>query len=290
MDIYINGVKADGLDLSTFWPKNALRVEYIESPDDPRYAGSSRVVNFVMKEYVTGGLTKISADQTFPNNGNYSIASKLVYGKMTYNAIFSGGYSRDHLSGEERTENYDDVWYGGDFYDLITREQRTDRVTRSDNLYGGFNARYRSKTFTMTHSAGLQWTRNPDSHSSGSVSYSPDIIAANSMQSLSRARSLSPMLSGSYVIVPGGKWSYMADWSISHSHNNNYSRYTESVTDPILTTIRENMLNYSASFWVMYAINNRMAVDMKLTESRAVSSADYGGTVISRQWQQTGHT
>ena len=34
---FINGVKADDIDASTFWPKEVRRVEYIENPTEPTY-------------------------------------------------------------------------------------------------------------------------------------------------------------------------------------------------------------------------------------------------------------
>ncbi len=57
--IFINGNPADDTDLRTFWPQNAIRVEYIQNPDDPKFRGATNVVNFIMKEYTFGGLTKL---------------------------------------------------------------------------------------------------------------------------------------------------------------------------------------------------------------------------------------
>ncbi len=59
--IFINGNPADDTDLRTFWPQNAIRVEYIQNPDDPKFRGATNVVNFIMKEYTFGGLTKLDA-------------------------------------------------------------------------------------------------------------------------------------------------------------------------------------------------------------------------------------
>ena len=288
--VYINGVKADGMDLSTFWPKNALRVEYMEYPDDPRFAGEAQVVNFIMKEYVTGGLTKLNGNQEIPNSGSYSASSKLVYKKMTYNAIFSGRYSRDHLSGDDRNESYSDIWYEGQHYDLVERNERTDYVNRSDKLYGGLNARYRTDKTIITHSAALQWTRDPESTSSGSLLYSPEIIGANSMYSLSRARSLSPSLTGDYYFQGSDKLIYRFGWSFNHTHNNNFSQYSETALTPILNNVRENIYNYSATAIIGYSVSKKLGLNFKLDESRSVSSSTYTGTVESKQWQQTGNT
>lgn len=176
VSLFINGVPVDNMDAATFWAKNALRVEYMESSDDPNYAGATNIVNFVMKEYVAGGLTRLSANQTFPNDGEYKASSKLVWGRMTYNAVFKGGYSRDHFSGSDMNENYEDVWYGGNHYDLISRREYADQVNRSNNIYADFNARYSDgKNFRTTHSAAFQWNENPESLIKGSTAYDPRV-------------------------------------------------------------------------------------------------------------------
>lgn len=109
-NIYINGVPVDNMDQATFWAKNALRVEYYPVSDDPRFGGKNNIVNFIMKEYKTGGLTRLDGSQTFPNTGSYTASSKLVYKDMTYNGMVRAGYNRDHSICTIGTENYLDVW------------------------------------------------------------------------------------------------------------------------------------------------------------------------------------
>lgn len=88
VSIFINGVPADDMDMSTFWPKNALRVEFMESSPDPKFEGKHNILNFIMKDYALGGLTKLRGRQVIPNEGSYEASSKFVYKKMTYNAMF----------------------------------------------------------------------------------------------------------------------------------------------------------------------------------------------------------
>ena len=288
--IFINGVRADNIDLSTFWPKNALRVEYMQSSDDPRFMGATNIVNFIMKEYVSGGLTKLNGFQQFPNYGKYSASSKLVYGKMTYNALVSGGYSRDHNRGSDETEFYDDVWYEGTRYDRIERSERSDDVSRNNNMYAGFNARYLGTNKVITHSVNLQWQENPESTGRGSTSYSPSIINTDWMSSARHSRSLSPSLSGNYGFDLSEKWSITADWRVSHSHNNNFSSFTENDVPPIENRAVENMFNYSADLTLYWRARENSVFIADLTENRNVSTIDYSGSATSRQWQQSGTT
>lgn len=145
VNLFINGTEVDKMDAATFWAKNVQRVEYIPVPDDMNYLGKNHVLNLVMKEYVTGGLTRLNGDQYFPNNGDYSAASKLVIGKVTLNAMFEGSYDRNRLNGDKRTEDYENVWYDGVEYNNISRTEESSSIQRKNSMFAGLNARYKGK-------------------------------------------------------------------------------------------------------------------------------------------------
>ncbi len=206
VSIFINGIPADDMDLSTFWPKNAMRVEFMETSSDPRFAGKQNILNFIMKEYVAGGVTKLRGKQQFPNDGSYEASTKFVYKKMTYNAMFKGGYIRDHRSGSYISESYDDVWYDGNFYDRIDRiENSDDNANRSDNIYAGFNARYRTDNTILLHKVMLKWDRNPESFQNGESFYTPQLFDGNKLHSITNNRILSPAIAGNYDFILGQK-------------------------------------------------------------------------------------
>lgn len=93
VQIFINGEKADDIDLSTFWPKDVKLVQYMEEPDDPLYDGAKVAINFKTARYETGGITRINLFQRIPNNGFYTASSKLTYKKMTFGAMLWGTIS-----------------------------------------------------------------------------------------------------------------------------------------------------------------------------------------------------
>lgn len=290
VSIYINGVAVDELDEATFWPKNALRVEFMQSSNDPLFQGKQNILNIVMKDYVAGGLTKINASQDFPNNGSYSASSKLVWGKMTYQAIFKGGYSRDHLSGNERTESYYDVWYGGTHYDNISHYEKSEDFSRSNDIYGGFTARYRDSKIIATHGAALQWSQNPGSGSRGLSIYNPEIVSGNSMKSAADGHSLSPTVYGSYNWTGNPKWHAGGSWSFTHSHNDGHSDYEEGRLNPIVNNTRENRYSYSFSAYGNWTPRNNLFIGFNISEARSVSTALYTGSTVSDQYQNNGNT
>lgn len=290
VSIFINGVPADNLDISTFWPKNALRVEYMPFSDDPKFLGKTNIVNFIIKDYIAGGLTRISASEEIPNNGDYSVSSKLVWGKMSYNAMVKGGYSRDNTSGDEVKEEYKDVWYGDKYYDLITRSEESENRIKDNYVYGGLNARYRGDKWTITHNLSLGWNENPGNFNSGAVSYSPDIISGNRMRSGSADRSLSPNISGTYSYKPGGKCSFYGEWNFNHTHNNSSSFYSDSDIAEVLNFNKENFYNYRMHLGLGYNPNSKIHFDFIIKASRSLSVADYSGSADSHQWQSYGNT
>lgn len=287
--VFINGIPADNIDASTFWSKNTLRVEFMEFSDDPQFQGASNIVNFIMRDYVAGGLTKLDGNQLFPNEGNYSAASKLVWGKMTYNAVFSGSYSRDHQSGTDMTENYDNIYYNDNFYEDVTRLEHATEIKRSNNIYGGFNARYRTEKTLVQHSIALQWNENPGSINHGTVAYSPDIITSDWMTAKSKSHSLSPYIEGKYSFKPKTKWSFVANWSLSHSHNNNNNSYEDIGLNPIITLSKENIYNIKARINAIWNLSNYLVFNFIFQEDRSISKMGYGGEVKSNQWQNNGN-
>lgn len=109
VSFFINGEQVNEVDLATFWPKNVTLVQYMENPNDPKYAGATYVINFKMREYEAGGVTRIDGRQAFPNRGIYTAASKVQYKKWTYGAMFKGDYYRDHrssMTGEKNIKRF----------------------------------------------------------------------------------------------------------------------------------------------------------------------------------------
>ena len=277
---FINGVRADATDVATFWPKQAKRVEYMENPTDPRYEGCSAVINFVMTEYEAGGVTRLEADQTFPNDGSYSAANKLVYHKMTYGVMFDGGYSRNHSSSSWGEDNYNGIYYNGIQYDNVKREYDGHSWSRNDRISAGLNARYVSDKITATHTLGFRWNRNPGGGSYDAENWSQNLFNSSSSVSNSSGRSASPQLTGAYGIRLNPKWYLSAQWNYGYSHNDNRSMYRSGELDPIYNATEEDVhaggLGVMATFQPSKKIFSQLTVSSSMDwfSTRYVGSAD----------------
>lgn len=95
---FINGVEANGWELKTLRPKEVARVDFLQSPSEPKYKNYSAVVDFVLRKLAYGGYVMAEANQGFGNNdyGDYDVAGKLRKGCMTYQAIVGTYYRNAH--------------------------------------------------------------------------------------------------------------------------------------------------------------------------------------------------
>lgn len=283
VNLFINGEPADKVDEKTFWARNVLRVEYMPS-SGLEYEGKDNVVNLVMKEYTVGGLTEVVGLQTIPNAGYYSIASKLVVKKMTFNVSASSAYEKDYRGGSEGSEYYNGVDYDGREYDRITRYEKYGEKKRSNRQDVSMNARYRSGMFTATHSASFGFDRSPDNVSSGRVYYAPDIIEGDELLNQSSAKSPAVTVTGVYrTFTDKRKWMIAGNWKASYSRNGSSSVYAENPASAIVTDIKENVWSGSAGLNIGLTINPKMFTMLMLNGALADYRTQYTGTTDSRQ-------
>lgn len=288
VSIYINGVKADGIDLNTFWPKLAKRVEYFENPSDPAYAGDKAVVNFIMTEYVAGGITRLSGRQTVPNDGDYSATSKLVYKRMTFGAMVNGGYSRDHISKSASTQSYRDVYYNGDFYESVDKTAEGHSWSRNDNIAASFNARYLDDRKRLTHTVALRWNRNPGSGSFDSELWHPDLLNSSAAKSENSSRSLSPQISGSYLFQLNKNVNFFTNWDYRYARNHSHSSYRALPLDPIFNASAEDVhaasLTFGPAWWTS---DRKIFMNCVINPSMSWYRTSYTGTAetVLDQWR-----
>ena len=137
VSIFINGEPAKDIDISTFWPSDVKKVEYMQSPSDPTFRGAKNVVNFVMAKYEVGGVTRVNVRQDVPmTNVYYDLASKLAYKKMTYGiSVNSFGWLYKD-SDSEGEAIYKDIFYDGVKY----KEIRDKELKKIINIKGITNS------------------------------------------------------------------------------------------------------------------------------------------------------
>ena len=157
------------------WPKNALRGWNLwKVLPTPKFEGKHNILNFIMKDYALGGLTKLRGRQVIPNEGSYEASSKFVYKKNDLQRDVQRWLQPRPPFGQLWHRDFQDIWYDGNFYDRIDRIENSDNnANRNDNIYAGINARYLTEKMNISHQAKLQWNRNPGSHKNGTLHFVP---------------------------------------------------------------------------------------------------------------------
>lgn len=285
--VFINGNALDRIDNATFWAKDVLKVEYLPASDDPKFQGKNNVINIIMKEYISGGLTRIAGNQSFPNNGDYTAASKLVTRRMTFNAMFDYRYECDRLSGSNMDENFTNIWLNNIHHENIRREEKSSSKSKNNAIFGGLNARYQDTKLTATHSVSFNRSRNPESLTWGLVKYMPEVINANEMKQVQSSKNCSYMFSGNYIYQLDKKTTLMGDWSYTTGKNESLTNYSERNFNEIITDVTENYNRGTASFAYCRRINKKVYFSMTLSDNFESFSTYYAGNSSSRQRQLT---
>lgn len=281
----INGETVDQIDEKTFWAKNVLRLEYIENPDDQALSGQQRVLNFVMKEYLVGGLTRLDGSQYIPNNGDYFVSSKLVYKPITLNAFGQYDYSNLKNEGYDIAEEYRDVWYSGEKYPEIFQNDEMTTHRKSHNYSFGLNLRQKGSKFSSVHSASFYTSHNKN-NIYGETSIMPGLIGGDSQRTCSDSKNKGFTIKGEYKFLPSKKFGVFVDWNISRNFNNSDQLYDIPEYSEIVTDISERTFGAFFKARVAFKPHKNSLINLSVSEKYSKFKADYSGNTISSQLQK----
>lgn len=217
VEIYINGLKAEPTDLSSFWPSDAMRVEYLENPMDPKFLGSSRVVNFIMHKYEVGGNTSFQYRQNIPNSGRATASSKFAYRRLTAGVMASAGYMNDHQAFTESETTYSDLYYRNQYYSELTFKEKLPICSNDKNTIVGLSGLLQWDKFEMTHNVYWEWQDN-FSKSETSTEWNPSLFSSSNGEWCEKTIYNRLAAQGEYYYRPNKKWNLAAGWWYTHLH------------------------------------------------------------------------
>lgn len=290
VEIFINGEKADDIDLSTFWPMEVKKVEYIENPKDSQFRGATHVVNFITHRYVAGGVSRTSVYQELPNSGIYDTAAKTVYKKMTFGAMMNGSYIREHRASSTGETVYEGLYYDNLFYDRITRTEKTTDYQRIDNINCAINAKYTGERFIATHTLSLGWMRNPGSGSEALGVWSDNLFNSNYSSSWNSSRSTNPQISGNYYVRLSEKWHLPFRLNYIFSENDASSKSVFGDNAEVYNSTKEKINTFAFEIDPWVKISSKMYMQLILLSKFQWFSVDYSGTADDRYKQSRNRT
>lgn len=232
---FIDYVPASGQQVRDIRPQDVLRVEVIESPDDPRFNGARIAANFIMKKYEYGGYTKFSGTHIFPASyGDYNAYSKLSYKKMTYDV--SGGTGFMNITTPNGTDSESTYRFGNE---TLTRIQ-TISPTRALQLMPYVTARavYSTDGIMISNSLGYNGIDQRFNIEKGSVEYPGHTQAEEFIRESDKSlKSLS--WKGMFYFSLPKRFSINLNGFASRTINNDRSSYTAGSAAPIVNDITE---------------------------------------------------
>lgn len=285
VEIFINGEKADNIDLSTFWPMDVTNVQYIENPKDSKYRGAVHVVNFITRRYAAGGVSRTEAYQEFPNSGIYSTSSKVVYKKMTFGAMATGQYSREHQASRYGETIYKDLYYDNVFFEKIARTEESSDYQRDDYVNCAVNAKYTGDRFIATHTLSLGWRRNPGSGSESTGTWTDNLFNSAYSSSRTSLRSIYPQISGNYYVKFSEKWHLPFSFEYIFSKNDASSSSCFGETPEINNTTGEKINTFTLEIDPWVKISKKMYLQMIFMSRLQWFDIDYSGSADERHTQ-----
>lgn len=278
--IFVNGEILSAVELSTFWPMEVKKVEYIEHSDNPRYAGHLPAVNFIMTQYEWGGVTKLSANQIIPNTGDYNLSSKFSIKKFTISAGGRFRYSNVHSnSGSSDTEIFKNIYLDDTFFSSLEKITNSTGVYKNNYWNIAINLKYsNSNKITINHTIGYIGNSDPGTQTNSSIKWSDYYSGSQFSSNFRKSSNKIPAISGNYFFLLPHSSAITAAWSYQFSHNNRIQNFTDSEFENIQNDINEDGHKVQAKLSYTKSLLGKMRIGGGLSTMYSSFKSTYQGS------------
>ncbi len=281
VQLFIDGIPATNNDIKNMRIADVKKIEYYDYPADPRFMGSSHVINFIMKKYEYGGYFKTSLSERFiANDGNLNLFGKFTTDKFTFNIGLGGSYLNSKHNYTENSETYR-------LYDVFTLDQplhRTENVSYAKKfqniLWPTVQIIYSSNKVSINNTLGASFEHTPTNDLIGEISYNPDIFTDSKFSNNKNYSEKSISYSGNwnFTLGNGNSISFNPTYSYSKSkqtyiYNDDGFEFNNYATDG--THASRSTLQFSHLF------PNRSRFNLFFQEIFYHSQTNYRGTTNS---------
>ncbi|MCM1141772.1 MAG: hypothetical protein NC453_24645 [Muribaculum sp.] len=285
--LYVNGLPAQSYEIETLNTKDVIRVEYLESPSDPRYSNNKHVINFIVKVPESGGYVRADIESTSSlfrdKNVSDGIFARYVYKKFTYDFVITNYEASMHHDYINEKEYFLLVNSDNTSYNL----EKTLKAHKTRSTYWNipvtFNLTYNSDKFQFQNQVNFLTNRNPHSESLGDVSLS-SYDGSNYMYS-DKSSFMKNWFNwySFYIVDLGDGFSLMAAPTLLHRHNKDFRNYSTDIpgNSDIITNSRENIWYLDVQAQLQKQINERHSVFIYLNTDNTWDNIDYTGTSIA---------
>lgn len=234
VSLYINGQRAEYREIQNLRSKDIERVEYYDAPTG-KYASDVAAINYITKQYVSGGYTALDARQYVGYlNGDYNIATKLMRGNTNY-TLFAGYSMTEH--GGMRTENHESFYFPD--YQIDREYETLEGKVKNSQQYGQLNILNHNEERTLSGKFTFIRKKMPDNFTSGKMNYTRYYEATQYSFNQTNQSNIMPALElyGNFKLKDGKyiettlRGSYSHNDYTRHYEENSYTDYVDSKED-----------------------------------------------------------
>lgn len=232
--LFIDFLPAENDDLSGMNIQDVKRVEYLESPADPRFMGKKYVVNFIMEKYVYGGYVKLAGYECLNmNDQEISANARFQYKSMTYDLAAFGHADDIYHNGTETTEVFRFPQADGTVKTIERLSNTTSSRDKSSTGRLSFKATYSSNDITARSIMSGGITDHPLRSQEGEVTYTPEEYPNSSFATESSSKAKFLMFNGSYFFRLPKEFALTFTPSYTLSHTDQKSAYDQGDFEPV---------------------------------------------------------
>ncbi len=281
--LYINGVQASFREIQNLRSKDIEKVEYFDLPTG-NYLGDMASINYVTKEYKTGGYISLDAEQNIGYMaGKYDIGAKLTDGKTDY--TFFGGYNMKKYDGIEKRKNEEIV-----FPEYSVKRNTTNNNANlcSNQQYAQLKVNNKTKKRNLSGTVSLIREATPHNDADEFLVYSG--YGNQNIQSVEKIyqRSMKPAIGLDGIFTPTENQRIRIMLNGSYTQNEYERNYKEE--ESLFTRADEDLYSFSVIGTYNIRLKHKNSFGGNVQHYHNITSSSYRGDYDSWQHLWMGET
>ncbi len=284
--LYINGRKADFREIQNLRPKDIEKIEYYDTPTD-EYLGDVASINYIVKEYKTGGYVSLDGEQNIGYlKGDYNAGFKITHNQTNY-MLFAGYNRREYDGVHTQDEEHFNL---GDH--TIDRNTATESAAyESDQQYVQFKVNNNTAKRMLTGTVSLVHNHTPHNDLNESFIYqngSEDNRTVNIREAVNQ-KNLKPAISlnGGFNMKNNQRLRFILNSAYSR---NEYQRNYSEQGWRYRTDVGEDLYSFSGIAVYSIKLKHNNSFGGNLQHYHNITSSEYEGSMTSSQHLWMGET
>lgn len=284
--LYINGRKADFREIQNLRPKDIEKIEYYDTPTD-EYLGDVASINYIVKEYKTGGYVSLDGEQNIGYlKGDYNAGFKITHNQTNY--MLFAGYNRREYDGVH-TQDEEHFNLGDRTIDRNTATESA--AYESDQQYVQFKVNNNTAKRMLTGTVSLVHNHTPHNDLNESFIYqngSEDNRTVNIREAVNQ-KNLKPAISlnGGFNMKNNQRLRFILNSAYSR---NEYQRNYSEQGWRYRTDVDEDLYSFSGIAVYSIKLKHNNSFGGNLQHYHNITSSTYEGSMTSSQHLWMGET